>query len=356
MFEEGSAGANRALNALTQAAEQPHTVTIKWDGSPALIFGRDADGFTVTDKSGFGSKKPGGMPRSASDLDTMLFMRKPDEPGRQDYAQSIAGLYDMLQRAMPTDKQEYLTGDVLWTTTPDEIDGHYVFKPSKITYRIPIDSPLGKRIGKSRAGIAVHSRFDSREDDEPRAIGDIESSGLREVPGLVIMGPEIRDLERIPLPTKSVTSLRNFINSNSTAIDRFLDPANLAARQLTNLPDLMKKYVNSRAYAGTHGLEDAANGFLAWAKGNTKDISDRKRENLLAWIGENTKGYGATWMIADQLTKLKDTLKNIVDTQVGGTVKADLRDVPGHEGYVADTPSGKIKLVNRPHFMKKEQS
>lgn len=354
VFEEGSAGAKRALNALIQAAEQPHTVTIKWDGSPALIFGRDADGFTVTDKSGFGSKKPGGMPRSASDLNSMLFMRKPNDPGRQDYASSIAGLYGMLERAMPKDKQEYLTGDVLWTKTPEVVDGHYVFKPSKITYRIPVDSPLGKRIAKSRAGIAVHSRFDSREDDEPRAIGDIESSGLREPPGLVIMGPEIRDLESTALPTKSITTLRNFINSNSASIDRFLDQSSLAARQLTNLPDLMKKYVNNRAYAGTHGLEDAANGFIEWAKSSASGLTDRKRENLLAWIGENTKGYGAAWMVADQLTRLKDTLKQSVDAQVGSTVRAELRDVPGHEGYVADTPSGKIKLVNRPHFMKKE--
>jgi Family of unknown function (DUF6267) len=356
VFEEGSAGAKRALNALVQAAEQPHTVTIKWDGSPAIIFGRDADGFTVTDKSGFGSKKPGGMPRSAGDLNTMLFMRKPDDPGRQDYAQSIAGLFNMLERAMPSDKHEYLEGDVLWTKTPDVVDGHYVFKPSKITYRIPVDSPLGKRISKSRAGIAVHSRFDSKEDLEPRAIGNLENSGLREPPGLVIMGPEIRDLESTALPAKSVTTLRNFINSNSASIDRFLDPASLASRQLTNLPDLMKKYVNSRAYAGTLGLSDAANGFINWVKGPNKDVTERKRENLLAWIGENAKGYGATWMVADQLTKLKDELKRSVDTQVGGTVRADLRDVPGHEGYVADTPSGKIKLVNRPHFMKKEPS
>jgi len=354
VFDEGAAGAKRALTALTQAAEQPHTVTIKWDGSPALIFGNDADGFTVTDKSGFGSKKPGGMPRSASELDTMLFMRKPDQPGRQDYAKSIAGMYGMLKKAVPEDMQGYLEGDVLWTKTPEIIDGHYVFMPNKITYRIPVDSPLGKRIGKSRAGIAVHSKFDSREDDEPRAIGDIGNSGLRESPGLVIMGPEIRDLESTALPTKLITSLNNFINSNKASIDKFLDPASLAVRQLTNLPDLMKKYVNSRAYAGAHGLADAANGFISWAKSNTKDITERKRENLLSWIAENPKGYGAAWMVADQLTKLKDQLKQNVDAQVGGTVRADLRDVPGHEGYVADTPSGKIKLVNRPHFMKKE--
>ena len=354
VFDEGSSGANRALNALVHAAEQPHTVTIKWDGSPAIIFGRDAEGFTLTDNSGFRSKKPGGLPRSAGDLNTMLFMRKPDEPKRQDYANSIARLYSPLERAMPDDRQEYLQGDVLWTEQPPIIDGYYVFKPNKITYRIPVESPLGKRIAQSKAGIVVHSRFDSKEDDEPQAIGDIASTSLREIPGLVIMSPEIRDLESVPLPTAAINTVRSFINRNSASIDRFLDPASLAARQLTNLPDLMKKYVNNRAYAGTQGLDDAANGFIAWVKSNNKDITDRKRENLLNWINDNIKGYGAAWMVADKLTNLKNILRRSVDTQVGNTVRADLRDVPGHEGYVADTPSGKIKLVNRPHFMKKD--
>ena len=354
VFDEGSAGAKRALSAIIHAAEQPHTVTIKWDGSPALVFGRDAEGFTLTDNTGFRSKKPGGMPRSASDLDSMLFMRKPNDPGRQDYASSISGLYTMLERAVPVNKREYLQGDVLWTTTPPVVDGHYVFKPNKVTYRIPVDSPVGKRIGKSRAGIVVHSRFDSKEDEEPRAIGDITSSGLSEVPGLVIMGPEISDLEQMPLPAAMTNTVKKFIDSNAASIDRFLNSSNLSTRQLTNLPELMKKYVNSRAYSGTQGLSDAANGFIDWIKSDSSALSDRKRENVLTWINENPKGYGAAWMVADQLTKLKDILRHSVDTQVGNTVKAELRDVPGHEGYVADTPSGKIKLVNRPHFMKKD--
>ena len=355
VFEEGSVGAKRALKAMMQASDQPHMVTIKWDGSPALIFGRDTDGFTVTDKSGFGSKKPGGMPRSASDLNNMLFMRKPNDPGRQDYASSIAGLYTMLERAVPSDYQGYLEGDVLWTKTPPVVDGHYVFKPSKITYRIPVDSPLGKRISKSKAGLAVHSRFDSREDDEPRAIGNIDSSGLSEVPGLVIMGPEIRDLEKSSLPASTVAALSSFINSNRSSIDGFLDRDKLKSRELTNLPELMKKYVNTRAYAGIHGLGDAAKGFMQWIDSDSSGLTARKRDNVKAWIGENPQGYAAAWAVADQLTKIKDILKHSVDVQVGSTVKADLRDVPGHEGYVADTPSGKIKLVNRPHFMKKEQ-
>ena len=45
IFWEGSAGAKRALNALANMAKGGHKdVTIKWDGSPAVIFGRDEKG------------------------------------------------------------------------------------------------------------------------------------------------------------------------------------------------------------------------------------------------------------------------------------------------------------------------
>jgi hypothetical protein len=51
VFDEGSAGANRALNALVHAAEQPHTVTIKWDGCvhPDSVLLTDAGEKTIYD-------------------------------------------------------------------------------------------------------------------------------------------------------------------------------------------------------------------------------------------------------------------------------------------------------------------
>jgi len=51
VFWEGSAGATRALQSLRNLDQGGHKdVTIKWDGSPAVIFGRDANGeFILTD-------------------------------------------------------------------------------------------------------------------------------------------------------------------------------------------------------------------------------------------------------------------------------------------------------------------
>ena len=47
VFWEGSAGAVRALESLRKLEKGGHNdVTIKWDGSPAIIFGRNEDGKT----------------------------------------------------------------------------------------------------------------------------------------------------------------------------------------------------------------------------------------------------------------------------------------------------------------------
>ena len=57
IFFEGSAGAVRALESLKNLEKGGHeNVTLKWDGSPAVIFGRDENGEFILDKGGFERK------------------------------------------------------------------------------------------------------------------------------------------------------------------------------------------------------------------------------------------------------------------------------------------------------------
>jgi hypothetical protein len=355
IFTERSHGARRALNAMIHAAEDPHTVSIKWDGSPALIFGRDYDnGLVLTDKSGFNSKKTGGMPRSIEGVKQMLFMRKPDQTGRSEYADSIANLYPLLNKAVPLSFKGYLQGDVLWTSRPPVVNGNYVFTPNKITYSIPVNSPLGNNIANSAAGIVVHSQFDGQDNDDSRAINNLTKLGLINVPGLLIMGPNATNLESTPLPSNIKSSVTAIIQKSAVAIDEFLDPAALNTAQLTDFGSKMKQYVAYRASHGITGLSNATQGFISWISSSDSKLTDRKRANMLDWIKTHHRGYIATWQIAEQLSKLKDLIRDGVDQQVGTNIGAELRGQQGHEGYVADTPSGKIKLVNRPHFMRKD--
>ena len=57
--DNGTQGALRALDAMVHASQNHgDSTTIKWDGSPAVIFGWvDKNSFIVTDKAGMGAKK-----------------------------------------------------------------------------------------------------------------------------------------------------------------------------------------------------------------------------------------------------------------------------------------------------------
>ncbi len=57
VFQSGSTGASRGLQAIADTVKQPAAITIKWDGYPALIFGTGIDGkFVVCDKHMFNKK------------------------------------------------------------------------------------------------------------------------------------------------------------------------------------------------------------------------------------------------------------------------------------------------------------
>ena len=57
IFLDSEAGARRAVQSIEKTIQQPNTVTIKWDGYPALIFGRGKDGkFSIMDKHMFNKK------------------------------------------------------------------------------------------------------------------------------------------------------------------------------------------------------------------------------------------------------------------------------------------------------------
>ena len=106
-----SKGANRALQSLINMEKGGHTdVTVKWDGSPAVIFGRNDDGnFIFTDKSGFTAKGYDGKAKSADDVETMLKNR----PGYAKNPEGYGVLIDNMKSAyIAFEKQHPKTTEV----------------------------------------------------------------------------------------------------------------------------------------------------------------------------------------------------------------------------------------------------
>ena len=118
---DGSAGAKKAIATLHQVEQQPNTVTIKWDGSPAVIFGRNEKGeFILTDKSGFTAKGYDGKVTSAKALEQMFLNRgtASTDPNRKEFASSMKNIWAKVESTVPNSFRGYVHGDLLWLTKP----------------------------------------------------------------------------------------------------------------------------------------------------------------------------------------------------------------------------------------------
>jgi len=152
----GSKGAAHALESLKSLEQGGHKdVTIKWDGSPAIIFGRNENGeFVFTDKSGF--VKKGGVERATSgdDLEQFLLNRgggaNRDKPDRIAFASNMKEAFSVYEKAVPRDFKGYFKGDLLYYNTPPVEENKFVFTPNIVTYRVDVNSDLGKKINQSK--------------------------------------------------------------------------------------------------------------------------------------------------------------------------------------------------------------
>jgi hypothetical protein len=360
IWDSGSAGVTQALQILQTSAQRPEQVTIKFDGSPALVAGwRDGE-FMLTDKAGFSAKGYDGLTTSQQDLESMILNRKIklDTPeakaARQSYAHKIASLYPLLKQVIPASLKGYVQGDLLWTQTPDIKQGAYVFKPNKISYAVPVNSELGKQIGASKVGIVFHSKLASPADDDADALRDPAALGIRSTPDVVVVPHEMQFKKPFKLNAELVKKVQQLVHAHGVQIDQLLDGAQLADRQIKALPQVMKAYLAHKAGEGATDLSDAAEDFIMFIQSAKSKLSVKAQHNISEWIESHVTAYRAIWQIVQLLVQIKLDLKRQMDVNVGDKVKAQLGDAPGHEGFVSVTDAGIIKLVNRAQFMKKD--
>jgi len=154
---KGSEGLENALDRMTSTLQQPEQATIKWDGSPALIFGNGPDGkFRVMDKHMFDKVDDSGRnvfsPKQFAQYDVNRGV------DRGTMIQDITNLWPGLQKATPN-TPGYYWGDVLFGAPLTDTNGFYIFRPNPtgIEYKIQANSPFAQQnIKGKRAGIAVH--------------------------------------------------------------------------------------------------------------------------------------------------------------------------------------------------------
>lgn len=351
VFRQGAAGVDRALAIADSFYENPKTGTVKWDGKPAIVFGRkpDTGEFVLTDGTGFEAIGTNGLFTSIGDLAQDMSRRDATAQSRGAAATRVntllpiyKQLWPMLEAAVPENFRGYVKGDLLYTSQPEVSSGNFVFQPNTVEYRIPVNSALGKKIADSQVAVAMHTMYaDAGAPKQP-----LSRVKFNPVPGLLLLEPiYAKPVEPAP---KRIKEIRRLLKQNRQIINTLFNPAELRAMKITDLAKLAVDYINKRinpsypAYTGD--FKDLVPGFIQYLK---QTQTTNKFNNIVQYLrspSTNEQALVAAFVIFELLHDLKLDILSKLDAQV-----------PGNEGWVLATPAGYSKAVNRFDFTQRNR-
>jgi hypothetical protein len=151
----------------------------------------------------------------------------------------------------------------------------------------------------------------------------------------MLTGATVDNLENLKLNRKIMSELSSYARGeNAQALQGLLNPAELRSAQITDLPALMEKYINS--LKGTDYSEATPTHFVTWLQ---TAVNPRKYNNIVEYLNSprsNTLGMSVAFATWNKLHELKIELQRQLDQQQ-----------PGQEGWVFSTPAGRAKVVSR---------
>lgn len=342
IFIGGSSYAKTALNAISNTVKNPNLVTIKWDGYPALIFGRGSNGkFAIMDKHMF-NKKDG----AARNIYSPSMFKQYDIQRGVDRSQ----LHQILEKIWPgLSKQDqglgYYWGDLLFSEPLKENNGLYTFRanPNGITYTVDADSEIGKLLSNKVAGIAVHQYLPvtaQSTDDASSLNGSI--GNLKNNSNVAIVPSAMPNPPKLKLNEKMLRNCENAISAYGSAVDQLLiGPAGTKSVFNSNL---FTVYINRKVVSGN--LSNLVKDFLEFIQ--SRPMSDAVREKIMYHLSENKEGLAGAFLIWSEMYKLKMNIVTQLDKAAASSpVKGYLQTgQQTQEGFV----SYGFKFVDRLGF------
>jgi hypothetical protein len=220
VFHGGYEGAEEALNigiALLDMLEghtkSPINITTKWDGSPAIFAGRDATTgkFIMGDKGIFA--KTGA--RIMDTPDAIDANKQGDE--KSNLRIKLKEVLTELPKVFPPNFKGLLQGDLLFYSGNKEkalLDDEEAifFTPNTLTYAVPLNSDIGKKIDNAKIGIVFHTSYpDWPASNDAKFGAGIED--LNHVDSVWLSDANIKDVSgQVTLTIEETTQIRKALN------------------------------------------------------------------------------------------------------------------------------------------------
>ena len=341
----------------------------KWDGAPSVVCGVDpmTGGFFVGTKSVFNKKDP------------KICYTEDD----------INNLYDGELNKKLKDCLEYFSklgitgviqGDLLFTDDKktQRVDGEelIVFRPNTITYGIPTDHPIGKKVNRAKIGVVFHTHYAGGPDlADMSARPRVDISRFNSVDDVAVISNDTqvqqvsftqaeeqrfnRYIQQINRMCEISAEFHNYLVENSgttgdakffvgSYIKPFFNAEIKAARTITNVDSTLKSFAEfyktkmdkEISSVKTPAAQTKKRDFFY--KG-VKYLEDHQKE-FKAFVALYKTIQEAKLFIIQKLDSLEQ-FRTFVEIDGGYKVTTP-------EGYVLHQDGDMVKLVNRIEFSK----
>lgn len=321
-------------------------VTMKYDGSPSVIFGRNPENgkFFVASKSAF-NKNPK--------------INYTPEDIEQNHGHA-PGLVEKLKAALHhlpkvTPKKGVFQGDIMHTPNDVHQSGDKVhFTPNTITYSADKNSPHGKAALRSKIGVAVHTKYNGKnlEDMKAEYAPNLDEFGLHKDVHLISTEHDLSNIDYKPQQqAKFVKHMAAAANLHSKT-----GPETHEAIAGHRLP--LKTYINHTVRTGTKPNVDEFMAHLA--KAHQKKIDAVKTAGAkasktaamkqdISHIQNNRQHFERVLQLHHHLQKAKDVLANTLSShsEFGHSINGK-KSKP--EGFVVVRHNRPTKIVDRAEF------
>jgi len=368
IINRGAVGGDNAINFLKSVRNMlagttgsKTNITVKWDGAPAIICGINPENgkFFVGTKSVFNVTPK--INYTVADI-------------RKNHGGVVAQKLEVcLANLKRLNIKGILQGDLLFTNDKKviSIDGEKMlsFTPNTITYAVPQNSGIGKRIANAKMGIVFHTQYNGKKMDSLSAsFGTVTGSSNRNVflasaayqdtavlfpkSELTKFDAQIRMAEGslrkaapiLNLMSKNITDDLSVGYRLKTYFNHFIRNSNSSMDKVAVMQKQFRDYFESvlQNEIDSRKTPKGKEKFIK-AKKDGLQFIDRNKQALYFAIASHITLGVAKQTLLQKMNQIQ-SIGNFIRTSTGYRVTAP-------EGYVAvDKVAGAIKLVDRLEF------
>ena len=354
------------LLTLKGSSSEAMSVSVKWDGAPAVVCGTNPDNgrFFVGTKSVFAQS-----PKINYTKKDIASNHGTDDLGQK--------LLKCLVHLKKLNIQGVVQGDLLFTDediTRKNIGGkpHITFTPNTITYAVPEGGDLAKQIDRAKVGIIFHTTYAGETLSDMTASGGADVSGFAKSNDVFFDNATYKDVSGSAKFTDEET--KQFYNS----IEKLEELLNTVPRNLSSVlgqnqdfVPMFQMYINAMVKQGQ--LPGNVNQFLQgfkkfYADRMQQQISGLKAQKALQLRQDKMKQMPVFLNRAKKPLQAMLTFYKAVQQMKGFVLKkmnqamaiGSFRQTDGGlevtdpEGFVAvDKSGGAVKLVDRLGFSRR---